>query len=73
MWVENDKPHNGLVADTIGQTRAKYHHVYKMGLKRDAGIRCDKLAEAIVNNENKKILPKKSTYPAKDDDAFLCW
>ncbi len=33
MWVENDKPHNGIVADLMRQTRAKYHHVCKMMLK----------------------------------------
>ncbi len=34
------------------QIRAKYHHVCKMVIKRDADIRCDKMAEAIVNNDN---------------------
>ncbi len=50
MWVENDKPHNGIVADLMRQT-----HVCKMVLKRDAGIRCDKMAETIVNNDKKSF------------------
>ncbi len=57
------------------QTRAKYH-VCKMVLRRDAEIRCDKMGEAIVNNDNKNfwkqpksVLPRKATYPAKVDDA----
>ncbi len=47
-----------------------------MVLKRDAEIRCDKMAEAIVNNDNKSFwiqpksfLPRKATYPAKVNDA----
>ncbi len=48
------------------------HHVCKMVLKRDAEIRCHKMAEAIVNNDNtsfwkqpKSCLPRKATYPEK--------
>ncbi len=37
------------------QIRANYHHVIKMVIKRDADIRCDKMAEAIVNNDNKSF------------------
>ncbi len=55
MWVENDKPHNCIVADLMRETRAKYHYVCKMVLKRNAEIRCDKMAEAIVNNVNKSF------------------
>ncbi len=44
-----------------------------MVLKRDAEIRCDKMAEDIVNNDNKSFWkhPKcnKATYPAKIDDV----
>ncbi len=76
MWVENDKPHNDIVTDLMIQTRAKYHHVCKMVLTQDAEIVSDKIAEAIVNNDNKSFwkqpksfLPKKATHPAKVDDA----
>ncbi len=55
MWVENDKPLNGIGADLMRQTRAKYHHVCKMVLKRDAKIRCDKMAECTINNDNKSF------------------
>ncbi len=34
MWVENDKPHNGIVADLMRQTRAKYHHVLIYSYRR---------------------------------------
>ncbi len=76
LCVENDKPYNGIVADLLKQTRTKYHHVCKMVLKQDAEIRCDKMAEAIVNNDNKSFrkllkscLPKKATYPTDDADS----
>ncbi len=46
---------NDIVADLIRQTRTKYHLVCKMGLKRDAEIRCDKMAECTINNDNKSF------------------
>ncbi len=46
MWVDNGKPHVGVVADLRRKTRAKYH-VCKIVLKMDAEIRCDMMAEAI--------------------------
>ncbi len=47
MWVDNGRPHVGVVAYLRHKTRAKYHNVCKMVLKMDAEIRCDKMAEAI--------------------------
>ncbi len=44
MWVDNGRPHTGVLADLRCKTRAKYHHVCKM----DAHIMCDKMAEAIL-------------------------
>ncbi len=40
--------------------RAKYHHICRMLLKQDVEIRCDKMAGAIVNNDNKTLFAKES-------------
>ncbi len=76
MWVDNGRPHVGVVADLRRKTRDKYHHVCKMVLKMDAEIRCDMMAEAILKNDNQDIWkqskhfqPKKASYPTKVDDA----
>ncbi len=47
MWVDNGRPHMGVVADMRHKTRAKCHHVCKIVLKMDAEFRCDMMAEAI--------------------------
>ncbi len=47
IWVDNGRPHMGVVADLRHKTRAKYHHVCKIVLKMDAEFRCDMMAEAI--------------------------
>ena len=76
MWVDNGRPHNGVIADLHHQNRAKYHHICKMVLKCDVQIRCDKMAKALVDNDTKGFLkmpktfrPKKASYPLRVDNA----
>ncbi len=52
MWVDNGRPHMGVVDDLRRKTRAKYHHVCKMVLKMDAEIRCDTIVEAMLKNRH---------------------
>ncbi len=50
MWIQNGKPHSGVVADIWRRSRAQYHCICKMVLKIDAEIRCDKMTGAILIN-----------------------
>ncbi len=38
MWVDNGRPHMGVVADLRSKTIAKHLHACKMVLKMDAEI-----------------------------------
>ncbi len=65
MWVDNGRPYLGVIGDLRHKTRAKYHHVCKMGLKLWMQILgSDEMAEAILKNDNqglaKMSLMKKS-------------
>ncbi len=57
-----ERPHNGIITELHGKTRAKYHHVCKMVLKSDVQIRFDKMAKALVNNDTKGLLKKTQVF-----------
>ncbi len=76
MWVNNGRPHMGVITDLRCRIRAKYHNVCKMVLKMDEEISCDMMAEAIKQNDNqdfwkqsKHFQPKNASYPTLVDDA----
>ncbi len=56
LGVDNDKPRHGIVATLRCKTRAQYHRVCKMVFRKDAEIRCVKMAEAIISNPSSKSL-----------------
>ncbi len=71
------KPRHCIVEDLRHKTRAQYHRVCKMVLRKVAEIRCDQMAEAIINNPSGKSLyqqanvfhQKKTYYPNRVDNA----
>ena len=46
LWINNNKPKTGIIADIRRKTRARYHLVIKMVKKYEAEIRCDKMSES---------------------------
>ncbi len=86
MWIQKDKPYNGVVVDITCRPSAQHHCTCKIVLKMDAEIRCNKMTEAIIINPSGKKLHqqakvfsrKNKTYPKrfnkdvrKDDIANL--
>ncbi len=77
LWIDNGKPRHGIVADLRCKTRAQYHRVCKIVLRKDAEIRCDTMADAIISNPSGNSLyqqanvfcHKKMYYPNKVDNA----
>ena len=77
LWLANGKPRHGIIAVLRCRTRAQYHRVHRMVLKREAEIRCDKMADAInVNPSSKPVYQqanvfrkKKAQYPNRVDNA----
>ena len=70
MWIECDKPNQGVVHELRKKTRKDYHMVVK-GLKKDENLnRSEKMAEAILNSdtrrfwdEARKMNPKSNKLP----------
>ncbi len=50
LGIDNGKLRLGIVAELKCKTRAQYHRVCKMVLRKDAKIRCDKMIEANISN-----------------------
>ena len=76
MWVQNGRPRHGVIADLRHKTRAQYHRACLMVLRKEAEIRCDKMAEAILskstNNMWKQAITfrkRKTFYPNTVDGA----
>ena len=66
IWISCGKPNTGWVYEIRIRTRAQYHRVVKDLKKRDMVNRSEKMAEAILRNDNRdfwtearKINPKK--------------
>ena len=77
MWVQNGRPQQGIIAELRKSTRSKYHSAYKMVQKKEAEIRCDKMAEAIAAKSTAKMYRyarsfkrKKTSCPGKVDNIF---
>ena len=75
MWVDNGRPQQGIIADLRKSTRSKYHTVRKMVLKKEAEIRCDKMAEAAaaksvtdIYRHARSFKKRKTSCPGKVDD-----
>ena len=47
IWVQNGKPRNGLIAQNMRITRARYHYAILNAIKDESRVRNDKMAEAI--------------------------
>ncbi len=65
MWSNNGRPHHGIIPGLQQKTGLKYHHVGKMVLKSDVQIRCDKMAETLVNNNPKGFWKMPTTFKPK--------
>ena len=54
-WLDNGRPHQGMIAYNIRKTRAKYHYAIKYVNKEKIRIRSDRMAQAISENDNRNL------------------
>ena len=47
IWVQNGKPREGLIAQNMRITRARYHYAIRNAINDENRVRNDKMAEAI--------------------------
>ena len=50
IWVDNERPAEGVVAEVRHSTRRTYHKVCKMAMRHAGEIACDKMARSIRCN-----------------------
>ena len=76
MWVENGRPSQGTLFDLRKKTRTDYHKALKLVLKQSMSVRCDKMANALQEKNNKTFWKEvkktckqssKGSYPNKMD------
>lgn len=74
IWVENDRPSQGLLYGLRKKTRSEYHKALKLMLNKSMSVRCDKMANALKekNSRNfwkevKKHSKKPKGYPNRVD------
>ena len=53
MWVDCGRPHNGLVADVMRKTRARYHAAIRKARNDEANIVNERFASAVLENRNR--------------------
>ena len=55
LWMDCDRPRNGVVAETMRRTRAAYHYaIRKIRQDEDAIVR-ERIAESILNNNDRSF------------------
>ena len=76
IWKSCNSPRNGVVADIMRQSRAKYHRIVRQVTRSQEAIRRDKMAESLLSdntrhfwNEVRKVNGKCSTLPNMIDGA----
>ncbi len=74
IWLSCGKPSTGWVWEIRRRTRAQYHKIVKDLKKNDSLNKSEKMADAIIANDNRnfwredrKINPKKKTIPNTTD------
>ena len=55
LWVENGRPHNGVIADIRRRTRAAYHFALKKVKNNKEKSAANKLASKMENKESKEF------------------
>lgn len=55
MWVDCNRPREGAVADNMRRTRAAYHYAIRNVRKNENSIRCERMAEALLDDENRNF------------------
>ena len=55
IWIQNGKPKNGIVANIMRSTRAKYHYAIRMAIRDSDLIRSERMSEAIANGNNRNL------------------
>ena len=55
IWTQCDRPKNGIVADIMRRTRAKYHYAVRHIIKNNNNIRSQKMAEAISQGNGRNL------------------
>jgi hypothetical protein len=75
IWVDNDRPRIGIIADIMRRTRAQYHNAVRAVIRNRADLVNKRFAEAISENCNrdfwrevKKMRKNKSCYSNRIDD-----
>ena len=51
IWVENGKPRNGIIAQIMRQTRAKYHYFVRWATSNQASLRRSRMAENVTSGD----------------------
>jgi len=76
VWREADKPHSGVVASIMRETRMKYHRAIREVIREGDTIRKEKFAESVLGNnsrdfwnEVKKMRGRRSNLPGVVDDC----
>jgi len=52
LWIENRKPHSGVIADCMRRSRAAYHYAIRAVKKDEDNIRCERIVNANEKNDN---------------------
>ena len=55
VWIDCGKPHDGVVAQIMRATRARYHKAVKDVKRQEDDLRRQRLAEAISNNSQRHL------------------
>ena len=53
IWSDAGKPHTGVLADIMRQTRLKYHHAIRDIYRQSDLVRQERFAETMLNNNNR--------------------
>ena len=76
LWVDNDRPRHGIIADIRRRTRTSYHHAVKKLKSDQAKLKANKMATALQSqngrdlwSEVKRINSKKMNVPNTVDNA----
>jgi len=55
MWVDCGRPRNGIVADCMRRTRAKYHYGVRQVKRNEDSIVRDNIANALIDDRNRNF------------------
>ena len=55
IWIECNRPREGVVADSMRRTRAAYHYAIRSFKKHENSITCERMANALLDNKNRNF------------------